>query len=103
MKNQDILREFHALRSALLSEGEAIQKRLQQINAALGGTTELAVAPITKKRGRPPGKRPENAMSLRESVLQVLTATPIAKQELLEKVQKIGYRFSSSDPMNSLQ
>lgn len=110
MKQNDPLQQYRALRSALSAEREAIQKRLQEINDALGGGEAVvaaapAAAPTGKKRGRPPGPQKviNNAMPLREAVLKVLTAKPITKQELLAGVQKLGYRFASKDPLNSLQ
>ena len=112
MKNKDSLQQFHALRSALISEREAIQKRLNELNTVLGGgeASAAVVAPATasvpKRRGRPPGQKNRvvaNTMSLREAVLKVLTTIPMTKQALLDAVQKVGYRFASSNPMNSLQ
>lgn len=106
MKKSDSLQQYRALRSSLVSERDAIQKRLQELNAALGDAKAPASAsPAIKKLGRPPGKakRVENTMSLREAVLKVLTATPVTRQELLAAVLKVGYRFSGSQPLNSLQ
>lgn len=111
-KNSNIIQQFRALRSALLSEREAIQKRLIELSAVLGAGVAPAtvVAPATasvpKRRGRPPGQKNRvvtNTMSLQQAVLKVLTSTPVTKQALLDAVQKIGYRFASSNPMNSLQ
>lgn len=106
MKKSDPLQQYRALRSALSNERDAIQKRLQELNAALGDTkAPITASPAIKKLGRPAGKakRVENTLSLREATLKVLTATPITRQELLAAVLKVGYRFSGSQPMNSLQ
>jgi hypothetical protein len=106
MKNQDLLQKYHALRSALTKERDAIQKRLKELNAVFGGESTATVAPPpVRKLGRPPGRpaRVKNQMSLREAVLKVLSATPISRDELLAAVQKAGYRFASTNPLNSLQ
>lgn len=107
MKHQDLLQEYHALRAALSKERVAIENRLKEINRALGGSdgTSAAAAPSLRKAGRPAGRvaRAENQMPLREAVLKVLTATPVSRQELLAAVQKLGYRFASKNPLNSLQ
>ena len=63
MKKSDPLQQYHALRSTLSREREAIQNRLQEINAALGGG-ETTFAPVTKKRGRPPGQAKSTATTL---------------------------------------
>lgn len=102
MKKSDPLQQYRAMRSSLANERDAIQKRLQEINAALGDTTApITGSPVAKKVGRP--ARVENAMSLREAVLKVLTTTPITRQELLAAVLKVGYRFAGTQPLNSLQ
>jgi hypothetical protein len=111
-KQSNIMQQFHALRSALISEREAIQKRLNELNTVLGaGEAPKAVVspvstPVLNRRGRPPGQKNRvvaNTMSLQQAVLKVLTSTPVTKQALLDAVRKIGYRFASSNPMNSLQ
>ena len=102
MKKSDPIQQYRALRSSLANERDAIQKRLQEINAALGvATAPISASPVAEKLGR--SARVENALSLREAVLKVLTATPITRQELLAAVVKVGYRFSGSQPLNSLQ
>jgi hypothetical protein len=108
MQNQDLVQKFHALRSALLSERKAIQNRLHQIDAALSLETGAASSTVsrsaaasgTRRRGR---KRAPNSMSLRDAVGKVLTSKPISRQELLSKLDKVGYRFATSNPLNSLQ
>ncbi len=111
-KESNTLQKFHALRSALISEREAIQKRLNELSAVLGADEAPAAvvapasAPVPKRRGRPPGQKNRvvpNTMSLREAVLKVLTTTPMTKQELLDAVQKVGYRFASAKPKFSLE
>ena len=93
MKKSDSLQQYRALRSSLLNERDAIQKRLQELSAALGDTPAPVIAPpVAKKLGRPPSpiKTATNAMPLREAVLKVLSATPITRQELLAAVGRGG-------------
>jgi hypothetical protein len=41
-------------------------------------------------------------MSLREEVLQVMANRHLTRQEIVEEVQKIGCRFKTSNPLNTL-
>ena len=54
-------------------------------------------APKTKPSGRV-----QNPLSLPKAVLQVTSQRPMTKLEILEAVQKIGYRFSTKKPLQSL-
>jgi hypothetical protein len=49
------------------------------------------------------GKRAKNKSSLRVTIINVLGKMHLGKKEILEAVQKAGYKFSTKDPMNSLQ
>ncbi len=55
MKKLDSVQQFTALRTALMSERETLQARLQQIDSALSGAA-LSPESAPKRRGRPPGK-----------------------------------------------
>ena len=61
-------------------------------------------APVPAK---PKGKvsaagRLENPISLPKAVLQVTSKKPMTRQEVLEAVLKLGYRFQTKEPMKSL-
>ena len=111
-KQNDAVQQFTVLRAALLSEREAIQKRLQQINAALGGgsitgaaiSAPVSAASAPKRRGRPPGKphSTANAMPIREAIAKVTAKQPLSVREIVDAVQKVGYKFQSSNPVNSV-
>jgi hypothetical protein len=116
-KQNDAVQQFTALRAALLSERATLEKRLQQLNAALGGGTIPAAptsgskkpSPVTKpvksaKRGRPPGKprNAANAMPIREAITKVTAKQPLSVREIVDAVKKIGYKFQSSNPVNSV-
>lgn len=40
-------------------------------------------------------------MSLPEAVLQVTAKKPLSAKEIVAAVQKVGYKFSTNNPMNS--
>jgi hypothetical protein len=41
-------------------------------------------------------------MSLKAAVTKVLSQGPLTKPEIMEAVRKSGYKFTASNPMNSL-
>ena len=112
---RDPLNQFVALRQALVSRQSDLRTELSRLNEALG---VVAAAPPAKasaagleadglvspvRRGRRPGgRRPRNELSLREAVLTVTRAKPLAKAEILEAVAQLGYQFSAKSPLNSL-
>jgi hypothetical protein len=117
-QNDSVIR-FVALRDALIKERGALQKRLQQIDAALGNaavSSPASAAPsraskpapgpaptatgLAKKRGRPP--RSGNGMSIREAVTKVTSKKPMGLSELVAAVERIGYKFESTNPRNSV-
>ncbi|MFM1767643.1 MAG: hypothetical protein RJA22_172 [Verrucomicrobiota bacterium] len=99
----------------LSQEREALTQRLARVEEALQALAGLAEGGPARTRGRlpraaaqparrgaPRGKRARNAMSLREAVKKVLASGPLTKQEILAAVQKAGYKFTASNPMNSV-
>lgn len=110
---------------ARLSE---INKALGAVSASVEATAEAprrgrkpgrkpGVKPGRKpgvKPGRKPGPKPAggapkmrgnragNAISLSDAVKQVTKEKPLSRQEILEAVQAIGYKFKAKDPLNSL-
>ncbi|MFO1461331.1 MAG: hypothetical protein U1G08_18245 [Verrucomicrobiota bacterium] len=108
---RDPLKQFVVLRESLLSRQAELQAELKSINEALGvaGVAVAAAVPVVtgKRRGRAPGtrgggRRAKNSISLKEAVLTVTKAKPLAKPEILSAVAKLGYKFAAKDPMNSL-
>ena len=87
----DNLRQYVSLRDAILRE----------INHALG---EMGAppAPHLGSRTAARGGRNRNTMSLRDAVIEVVKTGPLPKDQILSGVQRLGYKFSTSDPMNSL-
>lgn len=97
------LKTYLKLREQLSNERNELQERLRQIDAALG-VSEARSAPAesfsrkaTGRRGRPAG-----GLSLREAVQQVIKDRVMTKEEILEGIKNLGYRFATNNPMNSL-
>lgn len=130
MKN-DRLKQFVSLRDQLLRDKAELEARLSEINRALGAVSASAGAPVeAPRRGRKPGRKPGakpgrkpgrkpgpkpadgapkmrgnragNTISLRDAVKQVTKDKPLSRQEILDAVQAIGYKFKAKDPLNSL-
>ena len=43
-----------------------------------------------------------NKLSLKEAVIESISKAPLSKEDILAAVKKLGYRFSSKNPVNSL-
>ena len=109
MKNSSI-KKFIALRDGLLKEKAELTARLAEIETALGQVGETKAVTKKGKVGRPPGsgkskaapkRRARNELSLKEAAVKVATK-PMTKEEILDGILKLGYVFSTKDPMNSL-
>jgi hypothetical protein len=102
----DNLEQYINVRQALIEEKAELEQRLRSIQAALGEAAQPA-APSTStsgsasRRGRPPVG---GGQSLREVVAGVLAGagSPLTKQEVLDRVLRTGYKFTTNKPMNSL-
>lgn len=104
--------QYVLLREKFLNEKAELEARLEKINAALaggstgrkrgrkGGRKAAAAKPAaTKRKGR---RRARNAMPLKEAVLQVTAKGPLDKKTILAGLEKVGYKFTAKNPMNSL-
>ncbi len=99
----DILSQYVNVRDALYQEKSDLEKRLAEIKQALGeASTAVAAAPSAVKAAGRRGGRGGNALSLRDAVLQATAAGPLSRRGILAAVKKLGYRFKSSNPLNSL-
>jgi hypothetical protein len=103
---RDPLKQFVSLRESLLKKKAALETELSLINKALAIEPGAPSAPI-KAIGKSAAtavkrKRAKNEMSLKEAVLAVTKAKPLAKAEILAAVSKSGYTFTAKSPMNSL-
>jgi hypothetical protein len=95
--------QFASLRLALAAEREAILKRLQQIDSALAGRVDTApVSPKKPVASRTRSKRPQNQLNIRESITKVTQSKALSIAEIVAAVQKVGYKFATSNPQNSV-
>jgi hypothetical protein len=102
MKNSSI-KKFIALRDGLLKEKAELTARLAEIEKALGVASDVKAEKAPKAAGvRGPKRRARNELSLKEAALKVASGKPLTKQEILDGIIKLGYVFSTKDPMNSL-
>lgn len=100
----DKLRKYLASLEELRAEKTELEERLEKINQALAGSplsTRGGTGARVGRRGGGRGRR-RNGLSLRAAVAQVTKSRPLTKAEILGAVQKIGYKFATKDPMNSL-
>jgi len=104
----DPVQQYLKAREELIKEKERLEKRLREIEEALAGTPEPSAAPVpvAKKKGRPRGSggrgRGKNAISLREAIRRVTWERPLTRKEILDEVIKLGYKFSTKNPINSI-
>ena len=93
------LEEFMGMRESLLGERKSLEEQIKQIDEALGvpeGTGSRGVL------GRRRNKRARNEMSLKQAISEVVAKKPMGRREILTAVQELGYKFSTSHPLNSL-
>lgn len=106
----DPVQQYLKAREDLLKEKERLEQRLREIEAALGETVTTtpapAAGPVPKKKGRPRGSggrgRGKNVISLREAIRRVTWERPLTRKEILDEVLNLGYKFSTKNPINSI-
>jgi len=102
MRTNDSIAKFHALHSALTAERQALQQRLDRINTALGVDGPLPSMPTSVTRPSRSATRPNNALTLRESIAQITSQRPLYIRQIVQTLQKSGYKFTSTNPVNSV-
>ncbi len=70
-------------------------------SSADGGGKKAASSPAVAKKGAA-RTRAQNKLSLREAIRQAIANKPLTKAEILEAIDKLGYKFSTNKPSNSL-
>lgn len=99
MQNKsDTLKQFLTLRTALVAEKSALEKRIAEIREVIGETPPAVQHVPTKLQPA----RVENTMSLREAITRVTQGKSLNKNQILVEIDKLGYKFAAADPMNSL-
>jgi hypothetical protein len=100
----DSLKKFVSMRDSLLKEQVILEKRLAQINEALGSSSGDASSASAKSRApRKAGAgRARNELSLKAAVRKVTSEKPLTKDEILGAIAKLGYTFTTANPVNSL-
>lgn len=103
--------QYVALRASLTKEKAALEARLAAINRALGSAAPATgdcakpgpqpAAKSGPKRGAR-GKRAKNDMTMKEAAVKALTGKSLGRQDVLKAVLALGYKFTASDPLNSL-
>ena len=104
--NSDIKR-YLSLRDSLIQEKTKLELRLREINEALGGAAatpnrEPVAAKAGARRSGSGRRGARGPISLRDAVLQATAGAPLTKEEILNRVKALGYRFSTNNPLNSL-
>ena len=97
---KDPLHQYRAVRKALEEEMTHLRTRLAEITQALGNAVSKAIDP--GKPRKHVKKRAKNEMSLKEAALRATSAKPLTKKELLTANDRAGYKFTASNPLNSL-
>jgi len=106
MRN-DIIQQYLASHEALKREKSVLESRLARVNQALSGRIMISaarapVALTAPRRGRRLAKRMSNSLSLAEAIRKVTSAKPLTKPEILAGIKKLGYKFESTNPINSV-
>ncbi len=105
--SSDPLKAFVSIRASLEAERAKLSARLAEIEAALGTFAAAVPAKAAGKAAKPviaraSRKRAQNELSLKEAVIKALEKKPLTKAEILEGVEKVGYKFTAKNPTNSL-
>jgi hypothetical protein len=97
---QDALKQYVSLRDSIFAEREELITRLREIDEALGA---MGLRGRDTYYGpRTPTGRVRNELSLKEAVMKVIEGKALTKHEILDGVLRLGYQFSTDDPLNSL-
>jgi hypothetical protein len=96
----DSLKQYVSLRDAIFAEREQLISRLREIDDAV---SSMGLRGSDAYYGpRTPTGRVRNEMSLKDAVFKVIENKALTKHEVLDAVLRLGYQFSTNDPLNSL-
>ena len=122
--HEALVREKTQLQARLSQIERALGGSSNVVSAAPAAAASAAPTRLAARRGRPPraaaapaaAPTPSKAKagrgrgrggapggkSLKDMALDVVKARPSTRQEILATIQKSGYKFRSTDPLNSL-
>lgn len=101
IRTKDRVHQFLELRENLEKERSNLIERVQQIDQVLETPIIETRDQSGIKRSRFPRLR-RNEVSLKEAVTKITKVKPRTKAEILRELKAIGYIFSSTTPINSL-
>jgi hypothetical protein len=96
------LQQYRKVRSTLEKERAELGKRMAEIDEALGVAQNGHHTVTTPAQHSRPRRNQHNKLSLREAISIATKSRPLSKAEIIEAVNKLGYRFSTDDPTGSL-
>jgi len=104
-QQRNILTEAISIFQQLQQRRDELTREIDEIDQALSQFRGASSAGAFRKAPKGVIRRGvgQNGMPLREALFKVLANGARSKDQLLEDVQRIGYRFAATDPMNSLQ
>lgn len=91
------LKKFLEKRDSLLQTRARILEKIREIDHLLGNAGNSTTSQFGQRT-----KRPKNELKLKEAIGKALADGPQNRRTILEAVQEMGYRFSTSNPLNSL-
>jgi hypothetical protein len=104
---KDILKEFTSLQQELGDERRRIQSRLAQLDRVLSltvaATAGVPNVPSPQNGNQAPRReRVQNKLSMREAIEEATAQRPLAVRDIVDAVQRLGFRFRSTNPVNSI-
>ena len=103
--SSDPIKAFVSLRIALEAKRSTLLTEITAIDAALGSLAGGVPLVAKAKPTTAPAKRvrrKKNGLSLKAAVVQALSMFPLSKEDILAEVKKLGYQFTTDNPINSL-
>lgn len=94
---EEKLRAFLEKRDSLLQTRAKILEKIREIDHLLGSGGNPPVLQIGQRR-----RRPKNDINLKDAIGKALADGPKDRNQILEAVQAMGYKFSTNNPLNSL-
>jgi hypothetical protein len=94
---EEKLKTFLEKRDSLLQTRAKILEKIREIDHLLGSGGNPPVLQIGQRR-----RRPKNDINLKDAIGKALADGPKNRNQILEAVEGMGYKFSTNNPLNSL-